>query len=89
MFVQVNKHKPNMDFDNFLTLIAKVAEIKHPKMIQSEALSNLLHFHFLPLYDSIMKETDLGEDEIRFNEEIDISCIMMIKDIIPIISKIY
>ena len=60
MFVKENKHRPNMDFDTFLTLLAKISELKYPDESPGVSLSVMLENHLLPLYDNIMNETDLG-----------------------------
>lgn len=72
MFVKENKHRLNMDFEVFLRLLAKISEIKYNECNNTmESLSLLLKNHFLPLYENIMNETDLGEDENKFKEEIE------------------
>lgn len=90
MFIKENKHKLNMEFDTFLNLLAKIADMKYSNADSSaEALSLLLQNHFLPLYDNIINETDLGEDEIKFKEEIDEGTLMLVKNIQSILQKIY
>ena len=62
MFVKENKHKLNMDFDTFLRLLARIADIKYQEQENvSQSLYLLIANHFLPLYDNIMRETDLGD----------------------------
>jgi hypothetical protein len=62
MFVKENKHKLNMDFDTFLRLLTKIAEIKYSTLENpSQALFSLIDNNFLPLYENIMRETDLGQ----------------------------
>lgn len=79
-----------MEFDTFLNLLAKIADMKYSNADSSaEALSLLLQNHFLPLYDNIINETDLGEDEIKFKEEIDEGTLMLVKNIQSILQKIY
>jgi hypothetical protein len=38
IFVQVNKHKANMNFDTFLKTLVKIAEHKYPSLTATEAL---------------------------------------------------
>ncbi len=71
LFVKENKHQANMNFDTFLNLISRVAQLKFPSGSPSEALYALLENHLFPLYNNIMTETDLGEEESKFREEID------------------
>ncbi|KAL4460259.1 hypothetical protein ABPG74_000010 [Tetrahymena malaccensis] len=89
MFVKENHNKHNMDFDTFLTLIAKIAILKFPQFTDAQALQMILQNHFLPLYDNIMAETDLGEDEIKFKEPIDEGPFFILKEITPVIQLIY
>lgn len=64
LFVKANRH--GVDFETFLTLLTSIASIKYSvggddlKVSHSHALQILLKQHFLPLYASIMAETDLG-----------------------------
>ncbi|EAR83293.2 hypothetical protein TTHERM_00992940 (macronuclear) [Tetrahymena thermophila SB210] len=89
MFVKENHNKHNMDFDTFLTLIAKIAILKFPQYTDAQALQMILQNHFLPLYDNIMAETDLGEDEVKFKEPIDEGPLFILKEITPVIQLIY
>ena len=52
-----------MKFETFLILITKIAEIKYPETSsQGNSLQLLLKNHLIPLYENIIKETDMGED---------------------------
>ena len=91
MFVKENKHKLNMNFEIFLNLIARIAEIKYSETADTsaDALNLLLENHLLPLYENIIKETDMGEDETKFREEIDDVALSLFKEVVPIFLKIY
>ena len=91
LFVAENKHKANMDFDTFLSLISRIAMEKYCESSSnaSEALYKLLQDNFLPLYNNIMSETDLGEDEIKFKEEFDTVSLTIIQYVAPILYRIY
>ena len=47
----MNKHKPNMQFDNFLQILTLIGEHKYPMGNQSLSLKRLLENHLLPLYE--------------------------------------
>jgi len=53
LFCQVNKHKPNMQFDNFLQVLTLIGEYKYPMGNQSLSLKRLLDNHLMPLYDQV------------------------------------
>ena len=38
IFCQINKHKPNMNFDNFLQCLTKVAEYKFGSISKTQSL---------------------------------------------------
>jgi len=52
IFCKVNKNKTNMNFDNFLQCLVKLAEFKYPQVHPSESLKQLIITYFLPLFDS-------------------------------------
>lgn len=49
----------------------------------------LIRNHFQPLFNSIMQDTDLGEDLKRFREPIDSDCLKIMKILSPMFHKIY
>jgi hypothetical protein len=52
IFCQVNKHKPNMQFEIFLQVLTKIADYKFPTEANSgQALQKLLENHMMPLYE--------------------------------------
>lgn len=78
-----------MDFDTFLNLITTIAEIKFQEYSPQEALNLILEQHLLPLYDNIMNETDLGEDEAKFRQKIDHDTLQVLFEVKAILLKIY
>lgn len=54
IFCQVNKHKPNMSFDNFLSCLPKMAEFKFSNMSRIDALQELIHSYLIPLSESVI-----------------------------------
>lgn len=90
LFVAENKHKPNMDFDTFLQLLARIAQTKYRgARSTSEALNHLLNDHLLSLYDNIYHETELGIDEEKLHEEIDDYTILILKHVCGTLIKIF
>jgi hypothetical protein len=89
LFVSENKHKANMNFETFLNMIPGLAALKYPNMTQGEAISALVEKHFLPLYNSIMQETDLGEEEEKLRDPIDLQTLLVLKFVSPVLRKIY
>ena len=57
-----------MDFSQFLNVLAKIAAFKLPNLKPEEALFVILMDNMLPLYQNIMKETDIGDEEEKFKK---------------------
>jgi len=91
LFVAENKHKPNMNFDTFLNLLAKIAKamFKNENMPDSKCLDLLLRHHLFPLYESLHNETEMGLDEQKFNEEIDEFVIVILRSVHTLLMKMY
>ena len=53
IFCQVNKHKVNMPFENFLVALVKLAEFKYPQYSSGEALKAIVRGYMMPLHQKI------------------------------------
>lgn len=53
IFCSVNKHKPNMTFENFLQALTKIAEFKYGEGNKVESLQYLITNNLLPLQEKI------------------------------------
>ena len=53
IFVQINKHRMNMNFEVFLQTLIKIAEHVYPNVQSQDALVDLVAQYFLPMYQEI------------------------------------
>jgi hypothetical protein len=89
LFCKESKNRSQIDFETFLELLIKIGEAKFMNMERNEALMNLISAHLNPLYTNIMKETDLGEEEKKFKEEITPGMVNILRNVAPVLFKIY
>lgn len=89
IFCKESKNRSQIEFDTFLELLIKMAQVKFESMGRNEALMHLIAEYLNPLYENIMKQTDLGEEEKRFREEITPGMVNVIRSVAPVLFKIY
>lgn len=90
IFCQVNKNKPNMNFENFLQALTKLAEFKFPRSSRVAGLQKLLNENLLPLYDKIQAQKFYlrareYQHEINFDELVSI----LVKSVGQVLLEIY
>lgn len=66
LFVRRNKHRTNMDFETFLSLVTDVAMEKFKGIHESQATVKLLQNYLIPLYENIYNQTEMGFDDMLF-----------------------
>lgn len=89
LFCKESKNRSQIEFDIFLELLIKLAQVKFEYMERNEALMHLIAEYLNPLYENIMRQTDLGEEEKRFKEEITPGMVNVIRSVSPVLFKIY
>ena len=89
LFCKESKNRSQIEFDTFLELLIKLAQVKFESIGRNEALMHLIAEYLNPLYENIMKQTDLGEEEKRFKEEITPGMVNVIRSVSPVLFKIY
>ena len=89
LYAKINRNKSNMDFETFLMMLHKVSEIIYSNESLEQALYCVLEKHFKPLYENIVTQTDLGDEEARFSEEIAGPCWGAVQYLHNILNKIY
>ena len=64
-------------------------KMKYTNLSEGEAFIQIFINNFLPLYNSIMSETDLGFDVIKFSQEINPQILFVLQQVAAILQKIY
>ncbi len=89
IFCQVNKHKPNMAFENFLSCLPKIAEFKFTDKSRIDALHLLIHDYLLPLSESVTAQRAFTSKELNTDLEFDELVSMLLKNVGSVLLEIY
>lgn len=61
-----------MSFDTFLNLLIKLSATLYPENDLKSACDSLIEKHFLPIYDTIMKDTIAGDVAGIVSKDVDV-----------------
>lgn len=90
LFMAETQHRSHIDFEGFLRLLIKVAAFKHQtEPNDPSALKKVIWQNMEPLYQCILKETDMGMEKTHFLKEIDEKAINLLAMASNSLNRIY
>eukprot|EP00347_Sterkiella_histriomuscorum_P004180 403361442 len=89
IFCQVNKHKPNMTFENFLQSLTKIAEYKFQEMNKIDGLQELINNYLVPLAEKVSAQKLFISKEHLFDIEFDELVSILVKNVGSVLLEVY
>ena len=89
LFCRYSKNRNSINFDTFLSMMIRIAQMKFPETDPKRAFLKLFKMHFKPLFGNLYSETDLGDFDILFKEPMNSELVNILNNVKGTFSKIH